>query len=147
MEKLTSYAVDIADMIMEVLLEIDAQVQHLIEAQVAYSMFAANELAQAKEECALVETMAMMEAYADNRIDGKNAEQRTMQMTAYLSGHPDCMVARAELRNAEREAAGLQAAKEAAELSYKAATYRLHGLRSVADLQARMMEGTNGNVA
>jgi len=134
-------AVNIQDKLMEALLEIDVATKRLIEAQTAYSAFCANELMLAKEECALIENAATLEAYASSLIDGKNAEQRNVQLAGYLAGHPDAMVARAELRNAERKAAQFQAEKAAAELEYKATTYRLHGLRGVADLQTCLMKG------
>ena len=116
--------------------EIDVLTHRMIEAQTAHSTYNANDLAQAKEECALVENAATMEAYASSKIDGKNAEQRATQLAAWLTGQGEVLVVRAELRNAEITAARLQAQRDAAELEYKAATYRLHAMRAIADIQA-----------
>ena len=140
-------AVNIQDKLMEALLEIDTATKRLIEAQTAYSAFCANELALAKEECALIENAALMQAYMEKDekgaalIDGKDAKLREKQADVIVNKYPDVMVAKAELRNAERKAAQFQAEKEAAGLEYKATTYRLHGLRTVGDLQVSLMKG------
>lgn len=104
------------------------------------AMFKADELATAKRNSELVVNGATMEAYAAGAVNGKNQAERDMQLIAYLAQHTGAMAAQAELNEAERVAAQLDADLTERQMAYKAATYRLVAARAKSELMRAMID-------
>ncbi|HPD42254.1 MAG TPA: hypothetical protein PLD43_11940 [Anaerolineae bacterium] len=91
--------------------------------------------AQSKKQLLLdVENATTMEAYASGKIDGKNAETRNTQLTAYLNADERVQEARAAVQEAEARSESLAQALQEKRDWYKHGSYRLSALRAKAEL-------------
>jgi len=80
------------------------------------------------------ENSASMEAYAQGVVDGKNAEIRDTQMTAFLNAHPNVCAARETARLREATFNNLLQGVQEHRDWYKQGGYHLSALRSRVDL-------------
>lgn len=92
------------------------------------------ELREAETARADAENSASMEAYAQGVVDGKNAEIRAMQMTAFLNAHPNVRAARETSRLRETTFDTLLQGVQEHRDWYKQGGYRLSALRSRVEL-------------
>lgn len=124
--------------------EVAARATALNEADTALRTAKAMDLPAAKERVSEAETEATMAAYAAGLITGKNAEQRKVELDAYLAGQEPVQAAREHLRSAEARIVNLEAAVAVADAEHKAALGRWNAARSSADLLAAMLIAVAG---
>jgi len=109
--------------------------QAMFQAQHAVEALDINEYAQAKEELDLATLTASLSAPAD----GKNAEQRKMQLDYHLATHTDVMVARAKVKAVEAKRFALEGMAEAAKIALHQEQARLKALCLTAELQGKLL--------
>jgi hypothetical protein len=126
--------------------EIQAAAFRVADLEADLAAFKAQELAQAQDEYDSVVNASTMEAYAAGAIDGSNAKKRDDQLTGWLGNDEQVQEAKAQLHEAEATVAALEGEIERARAEYKAATYRHHALRAVADLQRAMLDMASSGV-
>lgn len=112
---------------------IAAQTQ-LIDLETELAGLKAVDLPRAKGALDLATNTASMDAYAKGVIDGKNAEQRKLQLDAYLAADEGLAAAQAALAALEGQMASLEAQIARANGDYKAAAARLSATRARAEL-------------
>lgn len=101
-------------------------------------------LPREKEAYDAVVTEVTMEAYAEGAVDGKNAEQRKVQMDGYLATNTRVAKARSMLAAVETDVLAAEAELAVAEIDAKAALNRWYAARSAADLLAAMLHAVAG---
>ena len=101
-----------------------------------------GDYARAKEELDLATLTASMTAPAD----GKNAEQRKMQLDFYLATCTDVMTARAKVQGSEQRRFELEGLAEAAKITLHQETNRFKAMCLTAELQNRMLAILSENV-
>ena len=121
--------------------EVAARATALNEADTALRTAKAMDLPAAKERVSEAETEATMAAYAEGAVTGKNAEQRKVELDAYLAGQERVVKAREHLR-ASRRIVNLKAAVAVADAEHKAALGRWNAARSGAVRHADRGGGT-----
>lgn len=114
--------------------------QRLGKTEAALTMRKAMDLADAKRDAQAAENTATMMAFGAGIIDGKNQAIRDEQLAAFLANDEEVRAAADLLRQAEVNAASLEADVTQLTMDYKAATYRLHAARSKADLMRAMID-------
>lgn len=104
----------------------------------------AIDLPSARERLDAVITDATMAGYAEGAVTGKNAEQRKVELDAYLAGQEPVLVAREHLRSTEAELVALESEVAVADAEHKAALGRWYAARSASELMAAMLVAVAG---
>lgn len=95
-----------------------------------------GELVAAKRLMEDTESAAMMEAWTEGHITGKNEARRKLEMASWLSGHRAFQSAIARLDDAYAMETALGTAYENAEIDYKTLCYQIRSQIAMAQLQA-----------
>ncbi len=116
----------------------------MVSAQNAVREAKSLDLPRAREQVAEAEAEAMMDAYAEGAIDGKNAEQRKTQTDAWLARHEGVLAARDACRAVEARVVDLEAEAAVAEAEYKAALAKWNSAQAAAGLLSAMLRALAG---
>lgn len=127
----------------QVAVQIATAEQGLFQAERAVEALDIGEYARAKEELDLATLTASMSAPAD----GKNAEQRKMQLDYHLATNTDVMTARANVKAVEIQRFALEGVAEAAKIALHQEQNRFKALCLTAELQNRMLALLGESVA
>jgi len=93
----------------------------------------------AKELASQDETSAIMEAYEANALDGKNAEQRKVQLDAYLSSHEMVAEGRRALEDYRDDELAAACSAEMADGRVKSLSYGLRAAIASAELLGQIL--------
>jgi len=126
--------------------EIQTAAYRVADLEADLAAFKAQELREAQDEYDSIVNASTMKAYASGAIDGRNASMRDDQLTYWLGNDTRVAEAKAQLHEAEATVAALEGEVARAQAEYKAATYRHHALRAVADLQRAMLDMASSGV-
>ena len=118
--------------------EIQGVEQSLISAQLVASEYKRNDLADAQEALEMAVTDASLEAFG-SVVDGKNKEQRDVQLSAFLSRNATITTAKQKLRNAENELADLDARISIGEMNLKRSVGEFKAICHAAELQTQLL--------